>query len=181
MGPNRLNGLTARQLQCLRGKWDRKMDKEIAHELGISQRAVEEHLRGAREKLGVASTRAAVLAIAAREGWEGGSVDPYRGPSDLPILGHSGPVPFPDEEGAVRASGSVRDSWPQSGERLSPIGSGARWPLPTREGQRNDLSTIQRLAWPFAIALFVMAILFLGFGVANGAGRFIGTILSRAF
>ena len=180
MGPNRIDGLTARQLQCLRGKWDRKMDKEIAHELGISQRAVEEHLRGARERLDVASTRAAVLMIAAREGWEG-SVEPYRGSSDLPAMAHSGAVPFPDEEGAMRGSGSVRDSWPQSGEQLSPIGSGARWPLPAREGQRNDLSTIQRLAWPFAIAMFVMAILFLGFGVVNGAGRFIGTILNRAF
>jgi len=177
MGATRLDGLTARQLQCLRGKWDRKMDKEIAHELGISRRAVEEHLRGAREKLGVASTRAAVLAIAAREQWEG-SVDPYRGPSDLPIMAHSGAVPFPDEEEPARTA-SVRDSWPQA-VQLDPIGSGARLPLPVREGQRNDLSTIQRLAWPFAIATLVMAILFLGFGVVNGAGRFIGTILNRA-
>jgi DNA-binding CsgD family transcriptional regulator len=181
MGPNRRHGLTARQLQCLRGKWDRKMDKEIAHELGISQRAVEEHLRGAREKLDVASTRAAVLMVAAQEGWEGGSVDPYRGPSDLPIMAYSGAVPFPEGEEPARASGSVRDSWPQSAERLSPTGSGTLWPLPIREGQRNDLSTIQRLAWPFAIAMFVMAILFLGFGVANGAGRFVGMILHRLF
>lgn len=181
MGPNRIDGLTARQLQCLRGKWDRKMDKEIAHELGISQRAVEGHLRGAREKLDVASTRAAVLLIAAREGWEGGSVDPNGGPSDLPAMVYSGAVSFPDEEVPIRISGSVRDSWPQSGELVSPIGPGAQWPLPIREGQRNDLSTIQRLVWPFAIALFVMAMLFLGFGVANGAGRFIGTILNRAF
>ena len=181
MGPNRLDGLTARQLQCLRGKWDRKMDKEIAHELGISRRAVEEHLRGAREKLDVGSTRAAVLLIAAREGWEGGSVDPYRGPSDLPIMAHSGAGRFPDEEEPTRASGSVRDSWPQSGERLSPAGSGVRLPLPIRKGQRNDLNTIQRLVWPFAIAMFVMAILFLGFGVVNGAGRFVGTILNHAF
>jgi DNA-binding CsgD family transcriptional regulator len=180
MGPNRLDGLTARQLQCLRGKWDRKMDKEIAFELGISQRAVEGHLRGAREKLGVASTRAAVLMVAAREGWEG-SVEPYYGPSDLPDAADSGAIPFPDEEGPVHASASVRDSWPRSGVRLAPIGPEARWPIPTREGQRNDLSTMQRLAWPFAIATSVMAILFLGFGVVNGAGKFIATVLNRAF
>ena len=180
MGPNRLDGLTARQLQCLRGKWDRKMDKEIAHELGISQRAVEGHLRGAREKLDVASTRAAVLMVAAREGWEG-SVEPYYGPSHLPDAPDSGAILFPDEDGPVPASASVRDSWPMMGERLAPIGPEARWPIPTREGQRNDLSTMQRLAWPFAIATSVMALLFLGFGVANGAGKFIGTILNRTF
>jgi len=180
MGPNRLDGLTARQLQCLRGKWDREMDKEIAHELGISQRAVEGHLRGAREKLGTASTRAAVLMVAVREGWEG-SVEPNRGPSDLPNPGDSSAILFPDEEGPVPASASVRDSWSRSGQRLSPIGPEARWPIPTREGQRNDLSTLQRLAWPFAIATLVMAILFLGFGVVNGAGEFIGTVLNRTF
>ncbi len=77
------------------------MDKEIAFELGISQRAVEGHLRGAREKLGVASTRAAVLMVAATEGWEG-SVEPYYGPSDLPDAADSGAIPFPDEEGPVQ-------------------------------------------------------------------------------
>ena len=40
---------------------------------------------------------------------------------------------------------------------------------------------MQRLAWPFAIATAVMATLFLGFGVVNGAGRFIGTLLARPF
>jgi len=180
MGPNRLDGLTARQLQCLRGKWDRRMDKEIAFDLGISQRAVEGHLRGAREKLGVGSTRAAVLLLASREGWEG-SVEPYYGPAHLPDAADFGAIPFPDDEGPVHASASVRDSWPRPGERLAPIGTDARWPIPTREGQRNDLSTMQRLAWPFAIATAVMATLFLGFGVVNGAGRFIGTLLARPF
>jgi len=156
------------------------MDKEIAHELGISQRAVEGHLRGAREKLGVGSTRAAVLMVAAREAWEG-SVEPNYGPSHLPDSTDSGAIPFPDEEGPVPASDSVRDSWPMTGERLTLIGRQARWPIPMREGQRNDLSTIQRLAWPFAIATLAMAILFLGFGVVNGAGKFIGTILNHSF
>jgi hypothetical protein len=64
---------------------------------------------------------------------------------------------------------------------LTPTGPEARWPIPTREGQRNDLSTIQRLAWPFAIATSVMAMLFLGFGVINGAGRFVGAILNATF
>lgn len=52
--------LTARQLECLDGFWNRKRPKEIAVELGISESAVHKHFLAIREKLGVSSIREAM-------------------------------------------------------------------------------------------------------------------------
>jgi DNA-binding NarL/FixJ family response regulator len=62
-------GLTAREMEVLRGVVDGKTNQEIGLTLGISEKTVEKHLDGIFTKLGVASrVEAAVYAV--REGWE---------------------------------------------------------------------------------------------------------------
>jgi DNA-binding NarL/FixJ family response regulator len=62
-------GLTAREMEVLRGVVAGKTNQEIGLTLGISEKTVEKHLDGIFTKLGVASrVEAAVYAV--REGWE---------------------------------------------------------------------------------------------------------------
>lgn len=55
-GPRTEPPLTERQLECLEGFWFRKSAKQIGHELGISDHAVNKHLAVVRRRLGVNST-----------------------------------------------------------------------------------------------------------------------------
>lgn len=80
-GPNTIPRLSERQEQCLRRVLEFKSAKEIARDLGISQHAVEKHLRVVREKFSVDSTADAARIFAAME--ERKDFPPY-GSSDLP-------------------------------------------------------------------------------------------------
>ena len=89
----RLPKLSERQEQCLRGVLDLKSAKEIARDLGISQHAVEKHLRVVREKFAVDTTAEAARLFAMSQT---GKDFPHYGLSDLPApatSGHPGPVP----------------------------------------------------------------------------------------
>jgi DNA-binding CsgD family transcriptional regulator len=66
----RLSALSSRQQQCLEGVLALKRAKRIAHDLGISESAVEKHLSQARGKLGVASTTEAAQIFASLRGGE---------------------------------------------------------------------------------------------------------------
>ena len=59
---------TERELEVLRAAARGERNKEIAHQLGISERTVKAHLASIYNKLGVDS-RAAAVAIAAQMGW----------------------------------------------------------------------------------------------------------------
>ncbi len=61
-------GLSGRELEVLASVADGKRSKEIAVELGITERTVKAHLASIYNKLGVDS-RAAAIAIAAQKGW----------------------------------------------------------------------------------------------------------------
>jgi NarL family two-component system response regulator YdfI len=61
-------GLSDRELEVLRAVAKGKRSKEIAHDLGITERTVKAHLASIYNKLGVDS-RAAAIAIAAQKGW----------------------------------------------------------------------------------------------------------------
>jgi len=60
--------LSIRELEVLRAVAKGKRSKEIAHDLGITERTVKAHLASIYNKLGVDS-RAAAIAIAAQNGW----------------------------------------------------------------------------------------------------------------
>lgn len=69
--------LTQRQIACLEGVAQHKSAKEIGRELGISNHAVEKHLKAARHKLGASST------IEALRIYRRGTVGPHYASSDL--------------------------------------------------------------------------------------------------
>ena len=69
--------LTERQLACLQGVAQHKTAKEIAVELGISNHAVEKHLKVVRKKLGAETTLEALRIF------QRGTVEPQYAPSDL--------------------------------------------------------------------------------------------------
>lgn len=71
--------LTDRQMACLQGVAQHKTAKEIAVELGISNHAVEKHLKVVRQKLGAETTLEALRI------YQRGMVEPYYAPSDLSI------------------------------------------------------------------------------------------------
>jgi NarL family two-component system response regulator YdfI len=64
-------GLTERELEVLASVADGRRSKEIAVQLGITERTVKAHLASIYNKLGVDS-RAAAIAIAAQKGWLNG-------------------------------------------------------------------------------------------------------------
>src|SRR3990170_1899731 len=69
--------LTARQVACLEGVAQHMSAKEIGRELGISNHAVEKHLKAARHKLGASST------IEALRIYREGTAGPQYASSDL--------------------------------------------------------------------------------------------------
>ncbi|MEO5774292.1 MAG: helix-turn-helix transcriptional regulator [Sphingomicrobium sp.] len=69
--------LTDRQMACLEGVAQHKSAKEIGRDLGISNHAVEKHLKAARQKLGATST------IEALRIYRQGTVQPHYASSDL--------------------------------------------------------------------------------------------------
>ena len=73
--------LTERQQQCLEGYLARKTAKQIGRELGITHHAVEQHLKAARRKLGVADTAEAARLY----GRATATVAPYYVAPELPF------------------------------------------------------------------------------------------------
>ena len=73
--------LTQRQLECLRGYWQRKNAKEIAIELGISPDTVELHLKKARRSLGTQTSLEAARMVFG--GDEDVTVRPYYDPTGI--------------------------------------------------------------------------------------------------
>ena len=96
---DRLRRLSARQRECLEGVLALKPAKRIAFDLGISESAVEKHLRQARDKLEVASTSEAARIFAFLRDAE----IPHSGISYLAQFGGGGDTgavlhsPFPDQ------------------------------------------------------------------------------------
>lgn len=173
---DRLIALTIRQRECLRGKWDRKLDKAIAVELGISQRAVEEHLRVARERLGVGSSVEAAQIAAAAFGWCP-TVPPQCGPTELPICPEGSIEMAPHRGGAMQSENAVRDvHW---GSQVSP-GLLLSWPLRRRGERNNGLSTSERITWIIAIAIGIPVATVSVLAMSDYVGRLV-TDVARLF
>lgn len=172
----RVASLTTRQQECLKGKWERKLDKEIAHDLGISQRAVEEHLRSAREKIGVASTRSAVAAAAAVLGWND-TVLPNCGLPDLP--NSQAPVSNRVRQAAAEDEHVLRDGGAY--DAFAPTRRQRRFPMPLAvSGEtQNDLDLTVRVFWPLAIAALVPGVLVFTLIFAEYAARLVNAIIRK--
>jgi len=69
MGIHRIDELTERQKQCLRGFYDNLSIKEIGRRLDLSPHTVNEHLRDARRILRVSRSMAAARLLVAHEGY----------------------------------------------------------------------------------------------------------------
>lgn len=167
----RVESLTSRQRECLRGKWDRKLDKSIAAELNISTRAVEEHLRAAREKLGVGSTREAVERVAAALSWAD-TVSPNRGSTELPAPA----IPTyetPEPAGSSAPISAVRDiGWTLDTSTQTHLGL----PLRKRGERSNDLSINARHLWIFILTVGIPAAIMFVLAASDTIARIVGDL-----
>lgn len=153
MAEDVLSKLTERQLECLRLAARHLETKEIARALSISPSAVEQRIKGAVVKLGVANRREAIRLLALAEGAPAYGSTPYgsseveRNPS-LPSFEDQewspeelvdGPVYVAEEQASFAAASSPPTRW--------------KWPFPTRGRPRNDLSTLERILWVPVVAI----------------------------
>ena len=168
--------LTEAQRVALRLFMERKTAKQIALELGITPKAVELRLKGAREALGVASSAEAARILAAAEQNPtfretlGGLTEVVRGG-----LSRSDSVIESEGEGPRQAENrkvlsEARAAFAHQPTRFQP---GLGWPFPPAGDGRNELSLGARLLWPF------LAIC--GIGVSVGTLVICGSLLSIAY
>jgi DNA-binding CsgD family transcriptional regulator len=167
--------LTEAQRVALRLFMERKTAKQIALELGITPKAVELRLKGARDALGVSTSAEAARLLTAVENnitfrqTLGGSTEVAD-----PVLSR---LP-PSIEGESGGAGEARDRKVLSEARIAFAHQPARlqmglgWPLPPEGDGRNELGLSARLLWPF-LAIF-------GMGVAVGTLVIGGSLLSLA-
>jgi len=170
--------LTEAQRVALRLFMERKTAKQIALELGITPKAVELRLKGARDALGVATSAEAARLLAAAEQQNttfretlGGSTEVAEAgvslPSSSDIDGRSGrAAPPPDR----KVLSETRTAFAHQPARLQ---AGLGWPFPSEGGGRNELALGARLLWPF------LAIC--GIGVSIGTLVICGSLLSLAY
>lgn len=168
--------LTEAQRVALRLFMERKTAKQIALELGVTPKAVELRLKGARDALGVSSSAEAARILAAAE------ADPtYRetlgGSSEVAPGGVSlSPDRLGSESGRMyqtddrKVLSEARAAFEHQPIRLQP---GLGWPFPPKGDGRNELSLGARLLWPF------LAIC--GIGVSVGTLVICGSLLSIAY
>lgn len=138
--------LSPMQKTCLRLVYDHLQTKEIARQLGLSRYTVETHIKIARARLGAASRLEAARMLVAIEG----DSSPPLQASSPPIAIVTAPDLAPHHEG--NAGVTLR-----SDNRLRPLGSDRTLyqllPLPKRWGERNDLTSTQRL-WQMTLIVF---------------------------
>jgi DNA-binding CsgD family transcriptional regulator len=138
--------LSPMQKTCLRLVYDHLQTKQIARQLGLSRYTVESHIKNARARLGATSRLEAARMLVAAEG----DPDPPFQASSPPIAIVTTPNRAPFLEGNTGVTS-------QSDRRLLPLGSDGTLyhllPLPKRWGERNDLTSTQRL-WQMTLIVF---------------------------
>jgi DNA-binding CsgD family transcriptional regulator len=138
--------LSPMQKTCLRLVYDHLQTKEIARQLGVSRYTVESHIKNARARLGATSRLEAARMLVAIEG----DHSPPLQASSPPIAIVTAPDLAPSYEGNTGVT-------LRSESRLRPLGSDGTLyqllPLPKRWGERNDLTSTQRL-WQMTLIVF---------------------------
>jgi DNA-binding CsgD family transcriptional regulator len=166
--------LTEAQRVALRMFLERKTAKQIALELGITPKAVELRLKGARDALGVATSAEAARILAAGEQDNGTYRETLGGSTEVADPGLS-----PSSRAFDGARGDIdRDRRAMRTAQAAPFHpvrwqTGIGWPLPQQGDGRNELSLGARLVWPF------LAIC--GIGVSIGTLVICGSLLSIAY
>lgn len=150
MTQDRIDRLTERQRECLRLLFAHYKPGEIATRLGISTDRVNQHLKGARERLGVSRSIDAARLLAEAETPPSHAV----GAQDMGLL--KAPSPVDDSDAFDGGDEPV----PMLRERHAPYhvepdlaGIDVPVPLPTRRRPFNELTWYQRLTWGLAIAV----------------------------
>jgi DNA-binding CsgD family transcriptional regulator len=154
MDAERLNKLNEAQRICLRMVFMHMSSKDIARELGISPHTVDQRLKAAIQILGVDSRVEAARLLARAEG--GATYQPlvYQSP-DIAEVASQAPIhSLVDREGNQGQSDhAMREN--QAAFRMALSQPRPALPLPLARGDRNDLTTGQRLGWIVAIAIAV--------------------------
>ena len=153
MEAERLNKLSEAQRICLRMVFMHMSSKDIARDLGISPHTVDQRLKAAIQILGVDSRVEAARILARAEGGETYQPLVYQSPD---IAEPGPPVPFEalDHEGRHGQPGhAMREE--QAAFKVAFLQTRPAMPLPVplARGERNDLSTAQRVGWIIAIAI----------------------------
>lgn len=171
------NRLTEGQRVALRLFMERKTAKQIAIELGITPKAVELRLKGARDALGVATSAEAARLLAAAEQEDGTFRETLGGSTEVAAPAFSSSrIPAESGDGAT---GRPRDrNEPSEADAAFAhqpfrLPAGLGWPLPGKGNGRNELGLGARLLWPF------LAIC--GIGVSIGTLVICGSLLSLAY
>lgn len=147
-----LDRLTERQRECLRLLFDHFKPGEIAEQLGISTDRVNQHLKAARERLGVSRSIDAARILASAE----------RGPSQIVGAQSVGLASGASRSDQAPSSGAdrVQEAYAVLAEAHAPYRvehvmapSEPLWPVSTSARPFNELRWYQRLGWAVAIAL----------------------------
>ena len=169
--------LTEAQRVALRLFMERKTAKQIAIELGITPKAVELRLKGARDALGVATSAEAARLLAAAEQPNNTFRETLGGSTEVAEAGLSRPSPDIDGKSGRAAPPPDRKVLSETRAAFThqPAGlqAGLGWPFPSVGGGRNELGLGARLLWPF------LAIC--GIGVSVGTLVICGSLLSLAY
>jgi len=167
--------LTEAQRVALRLFMERKTAKQIALELGITPKAVELRLKGARDALGVATSAEAARILATSEK----NIAFRETLGGLTEVAVSQPSGFDSVIGrGIGGAEAARDRPVLSEARAAfthqpgRLQAGIGWPLSAEGNERNGLSLGARLLWPF------LAIC--GIGVSIGTLVICGSLLSIA-
>jgi DNA-binding CsgD family transcriptional regulator len=150
--------LTTSQKACLRLVLLQMSSKDIAKRLGTSPHTVDNHIKTAIQRLGVATRAEASLQLAAFEG-----IDLRRALADqTPELGNEtcfapplDPQVNPQRVAGAREEAEVKIGQ-QNGADLPPsFLSSLRLPLPRYLGEENNLSTAARLGWIIVLIILI--------------------------
>ncbi len=145
------------QRDCLRLVLVHLNSKEISRELGISPHTVDQRLRGAMRVLGVNSRFEASRKFAEHEGR--GPYQPliYQ-PSDIENISNTANLDESTRQEKEVASGLNTKTSNIGGSAVilnfdQTVTKANRFPFPRFRGEKNELSTLERLGWIIIIAI----------------------------
>ena len=177
MDPSRLARLTERERTFLRLVASNMSSKEIAQQFGIEPGTVDKALKSAMAKLGTSSRRTAARMLTEAEGGQKLAPQPAG-------LDHDW------DEDIIRGSNADRDWVPHSASSgavreeqvayrvLAPSWNGIGLPFPRYEGDRNDLTIGQRLAWIGLAALGIIVAVGTLITISAGVSNTISSIVN---